>query len=210
MLVLPHSAQPMSHRGLLPATPQPTAAPSGSQTWSCDCTAFHEYFLAVSSSSSAFVTYKGKKKKEKLCIPGSATGPAHVKFSSTAACLWIAPEPPGLLPSMGYSSSCAGKAAQTEGCDGFVLRRGHALLMGCPCAPLLRVVVVEMGWAEMPPSYLGMPSLCCHDARHQTHLQVPISTPWLCPGFPPSYLLFSNALVKNTLILVYPLNHIWW
>lgn len=32
----------------------------------------------------------------------------------------------------------------------------------------------------------------------------------LCPGFPPSYLLFSNASAKDTLILVYPLNHIWW
>lgn len=68
MLVLPHSAQPVSHRGLLPATPQPTAAPSGSQTWSCDCAAFHEYFLAVSSSSSAFVTYKGKKKKKSFAF----------------------------------------------------------------------------------------------------------------------------------------------
>lgn len=186
---------PCSHVGAAPfsparvppgaaPTPQPTAAPSGSQTWSCDCAAFHEYFLAVSSSSSAFLTYEGGGKKEKkkekseekksthsrLCHWSS---PCQVFLDCSIACLWIAPEPLGSLPSMEYSSSVWAKLHRWRDVNGFMLRGGHPLLcmaVGCPCAPLLGAAVVEMGWGEMPPCFLGMPSPCCHDARHQTHL----------------------------------------
>lgn len=121
-----------------------------------------------------------KKKKEKseekksthsrLCHWSS---PCQVFLDCSIACLWIAPEPLGSLPSMEYSSSVWAKLHRWRDVNGFMLRGGHPLLcmaMGCPCAPLLGAAVVEMGWGETPPSYLGMPSPCCHDARHQTHL----------------------------------------
>lgn len=181
MLVLPHSAQPVSHQGLLPP-PSPRqlllAARRG------PVTALR--FTNTSSLSPPPLLHllhmkeEEKKKKEKseekksthsrLCHWSS---PCQVFLDCSIACLWIAPEPPGSLPSMEYSSSVRAKLHRWRDVNGFMLRGGHPLLcvaMGCPCALLLGAAVVEMGWGEMPPSFLGMPSPCCHDARHQTHL----------------------------------------
>lgn len=93
MLVLPHSAQPVSHRGLLPP-PSPRQLLLAARRGPVTALRFTNtsslspppllHFLHMKEGEKK-KKKKKKAKKRKARIPGSATGPAHVKFSSTAA-----------------------------------------------------------------------------------------------------------------------------